>query len=227
MSRPGRNDPCPCGSGKKYKKCHWNEDQRAAAERAALDQVKRERLESLGSPTSKELRTMAEEMSGRTLPAGPLPAGTVESLTEIWREDRLAQVAREEVDEPRWAEYFESHPEEFDRIARRLATDDRLGKYELTPHNVRTVRTELGPLPEAAEALPDYAARAVDLVLEEDDRQMYSRAILALVPDLVDAGLERDAYVAARSSDDVLDPGAPFSPFLEQVVQRSLSPEEE
>src|SRR3989338_3563403 len=20
---PGRNDPCPCGSGKKYKKCHW------------------------------------------------------------------------------------------------------------------------------------------------------------------------------------------------------------
>jgi uncharacterized protein YecA (UPF0149 family) len=19
---PGRNDPCPCGSGKKYKKCH-------------------------------------------------------------------------------------------------------------------------------------------------------------------------------------------------------------
>lgn len=21
MSEPGRNDPCPCGSGKKYKKC--------------------------------------------------------------------------------------------------------------------------------------------------------------------------------------------------------------
>ena len=21
-SKPGRNDPCPCGSGKKYKKCH-------------------------------------------------------------------------------------------------------------------------------------------------------------------------------------------------------------
>ena len=23
----GRNDPCPCGSGKKYKKCHLSEDQ--------------------------------------------------------------------------------------------------------------------------------------------------------------------------------------------------------
>ena len=21
MTKPGRNDPCPCGSGKKYKKC--------------------------------------------------------------------------------------------------------------------------------------------------------------------------------------------------------------
>lgn len=22
LSKVGRNDPCPCGSGKKYKKCH-------------------------------------------------------------------------------------------------------------------------------------------------------------------------------------------------------------
>lgn len=30
----GRNDPCRCGSGKKYKKCHLDEDH--AAESAAL-----------------------------------------------------------------------------------------------------------------------------------------------------------------------------------------------
>jgi len=27
MGTTGRNDPCPCGSGKKYKKCHWQEVQ--------------------------------------------------------------------------------------------------------------------------------------------------------------------------------------------------------
>jgi hypothetical protein len=27
--RAGRNDPCPCGSGKKYKKCCWEKDQEA------------------------------------------------------------------------------------------------------------------------------------------------------------------------------------------------------
>jgi hypothetical protein len=29
---PGRNDPCWCGSGKKYKHCHWREDQRNRVE---------------------------------------------------------------------------------------------------------------------------------------------------------------------------------------------------
>lgn len=24
--KAGRNDPCPCGSGKKYKQCCWNKD---------------------------------------------------------------------------------------------------------------------------------------------------------------------------------------------------------
>jgi hypothetical protein len=26
MTTPGRNEPCPCGSGKKYKHCHWQID---------------------------------------------------------------------------------------------------------------------------------------------------------------------------------------------------------
>jgi hypothetical protein len=37
---PGRNDPCPCGSGKKYKQCHLAADeakQRAARAKAAAE----------------------------------------------------------------------------------------------------------------------------------------------------------------------------------------------
>jgi tetratricopeptide (TPR) repeat protein len=34
MAKPGRNDPCPCGSGQKYKRCCLPKDQ--ATERAAL-----------------------------------------------------------------------------------------------------------------------------------------------------------------------------------------------
>jgi len=34
-TRVGRNDPCPCGSGKKYKKCCWDKDHRNAPDRIA------------------------------------------------------------------------------------------------------------------------------------------------------------------------------------------------
>lgn len=34
MSKPGRNDPCPCGSGQKYKRCCLQKDQ--AADSATL-----------------------------------------------------------------------------------------------------------------------------------------------------------------------------------------------
>jgi len=37
----GRNDPCPCGSGKKYKKCHLPEDE--AAKHAELAKAAEER----------------------------------------------------------------------------------------------------------------------------------------------------------------------------------------
>lgn len=33
-AKPGRNDTCWCGSGKKYKKCHLPEDDQKAATRA-------------------------------------------------------------------------------------------------------------------------------------------------------------------------------------------------
>jgi SEC-C motif len=61
MVKTGRNDPCPCGSGKKYKKCHGSVlmhhafsslDSEAPMIRARLEaaQVQRERQQGLGRP---------------------------------------------------------------------------------------------------------------------------------------------------------------------------------
>jgi hypothetical protein len=36
MSTVGRNDPCPCGSGKKYKKCCLAKEKEVAAKAAAM-----------------------------------------------------------------------------------------------------------------------------------------------------------------------------------------------
>jgi len=42
MAKAGRNDPCPCGSGKKYKKCCQPKDEAAEHEELLKEQAKRE-----------------------------------------------------------------------------------------------------------------------------------------------------------------------------------------
>ena len=44
MAKPGRNDPCPCGSGNKYKKCCLPKEE--AAEREQLAKAEARRAES-------------------------------------------------------------------------------------------------------------------------------------------------------------------------------------
>ena len=48
VMRVGRNDPCPCGSGKKYKNCHAGEGE-AFLEKLARKREK-ERLREEGRP---------------------------------------------------------------------------------------------------------------------------------------------------------------------------------
>jgi hypothetical protein len=39
MAEVGRNDPCPCGSGKKYKHCHWRIDQQLQRQNLQLERA--------------------------------------------------------------------------------------------------------------------------------------------------------------------------------------------
>jgi len=45
LKTTGRNDPCPCGSGRKYKHCHLAEDE--AARHAELEKAAEERQAAL------------------------------------------------------------------------------------------------------------------------------------------------------------------------------------
>jgi hypothetical protein len=46
LKTTGRNDPCPCGSGKKYKKCHLPADEAARHEELAKAAEEREAVAS-------------------------------------------------------------------------------------------------------------------------------------------------------------------------------------
>jgi hypothetical protein len=221
---PGRNDPCWCGSGKKYKKCHYAEDQRNAAARASQERARQEHMEALGHPSDDEIRQLYTEATGRPVPAGPLPAEARNAITELWRERRVIAQAREQV-EPHFAEwetYFAEHPTDWEQIAADLASDPFYENYELTQQNQAKVRSQLGPLPEEVEALHAYTTEAIALTLDEDDRRTFNHAILSQLQDLVDAGKWKEAYVLTTAADRVLDPEAPISPFLRDVVVRSM-----
>jgi hypothetical protein len=50
---PGRNEPCHCGSGKKYKQCHLEKDEAARRKARAKEQEKAEKsAESAEAPAS-------------------------------------------------------------------------------------------------------------------------------------------------------------------------------
>ena len=54
MAKPGRNDPCHCGSGKKYKKCCQPKEEAAEHEKLAKEQLGREEARRLEQRRARE-----------------------------------------------------------------------------------------------------------------------------------------------------------------------------
>ena len=66
MAKPGRNDPCHCGSGKKYKKCCQPKEQAAEGEVIAKDQAARAEREAARRLEQKAAKAAAlEHRSGQ------------------------------------------------------------------------------------------------------------------------------------------------------------------
>jgi TolA-binding protein len=62
MAKPGRNDPCPCGSGNKYKKCCLAKEE--AVEREQLAEAEAERAERAAAHRS-HLREVRAAIAAR------------------------------------------------------------------------------------------------------------------------------------------------------------------
>ncbi len=77
--KPGRNDPCPCGSGKKYKACHAAEERAKAAPPAAaptahlLAEDLKAAMEVLGDPDTSRLSGCLVRVAALLAEWGPAP----------------------------------------------------------------------------------------------------------------------------------------------------------
>ena len=67
LKQTGRNDPCPCGSGKKYKKCHLREDEEVE-HKMQLDQEKARAPARLEGPDDESKSGQEPKAKPRTGP---------------------------------------------------------------------------------------------------------------------------------------------------------------
>ena len=74
LKETGRNDTCPCGSGKKYKKCHLREDEDAERkwlaeqEKVKAQEADEEESEEGDEQSGFEARSKARKDEGRPGP---------------------------------------------------------------------------------------------------------------------------------------------------------------
>src|SRR5260370_9220256 len=62
MAKVGRNDPCPCGSGKKYKRCCLEKDETAERKFAATASVPQRQIGTVAAEIAERLAAGAYEI---------------------------------------------------------------------------------------------------------------------------------------------------------------------
>ena len=98
MAKPGRNDRCPCGSGKKYKACCLTKDEAAEREELAKAQAGRDERAAEKHQSLREVReTMLTKLSGSEEPEDDLDAASnaVLALIGAGKLDEAAAAARD------------------------------------------------------------------------------------------------------------------------------------
>ena len=115
MAKIGRNDPCPCGSGQKYKRCCLPRDEAAAAQRAAARarEVEPSALDPVIEDDDDDGLDDASNVVVDLIDAGRLDEAeqAAQALLERYPEvhdglERLAMVAGARGDRLRAAEYY-------------------------------------------------------------------------------------------------------------------------
>lgn len=97
MPKSGRNDPCPCGSGKKYKHCCLAKDQAAElapaiAQRVALQAQKAKQAAQQQNDQAELLQSLSTLREALALEAA---SNAVIGLVDAGRLDEAEQAARE------------------------------------------------------------------------------------------------------------------------------------
>lgn len=222
MRSPGRNDPCPCGSGKKYKNCHLQVDER---KRFNTRRAPAPSPTPFASPTSfkNAQRMLARLPAGRSSEArrelDALIART-EPILEYLESQEEIEAASHELEAHRTAfEQWIAQPERITDLASALFSEECFAPLHFSAADVRRAFDHVGyPAMMSPDAQAAKILRAAILHLaDQDKRNVLSMKLLALLPQFVTAGrlmeawlIRYSAYLTAAEQDE-------SNPFLFQM----------
>ena len=200
MAKVGRNDPCPCGSGKKYKKCCLEKDEEQ--NREARGRVAKEALQAMANlpqlPILSPEQVAAEELWNRFTAADydgriaifleTLDAGEID---EEWAFEMLSDIWKESKDEAR--------RERFQKLVARLE-QEAPDAYESEAHHYNgwmledaIIRGEMSRVPALLEVLGRNLDRSIDVFFQAIDQMMYYGQIQTLIHAMIAAWPAVDA----------------------------------
>lgn len=217
MTRIGRNDPCHCGSGKKYKRCHLAADEkREPAARAPSPPAASPPRADVASITGL-LRQLAQTGSTRDRA----------EFTQLLAETQpvLAYMERQEAIESAGAA-LEDHREEFAKLAQdqqaysnraqKLFAEEPFTPLWFTAADIRRAFERVGqPAELVADDRTVETLRAAILHLaDESRRKQMAMAMLMHLPDYVAAGRFLDAWVIQECAFETTEAPGESNPFL-------------
>jgi hypothetical protein len=197
----GRNDPCPCGSGKKYKRCCLRKSHTRRAT-AQMDSV-HTGLEDHSETQLALVKSMAQTL----LPHVPLEeAQELEQILETADEVAAYQAMSGEIDAA--AEVLEKHRAEFQAMlqntkeaverAQRLFAEERFAPWRFTADDVYHAFEAVG-YPQRvqidAEENQEIIEAAILHLAGEERRKRLARQLMLLLPEYVVAGRYLDAWL--------------------------------
>ena len=201
----GRNDPCPCGSGKKYKRCHLPLDQQGKP-RVEVNPVVEQAQEDLeyirpatpAKPSAALLRDLVDKVpEKKRAKFNELLSRTLEVAEYMERQEEIqAAGAALEAYREEFNKLLQDEPAYLDQ-ARNLFAEDRFAPLRFTAEDVRRAFDHLGGPPNFSmreEAAKKLHAAIVFLAVKER-RTQWTMNMLKHLPHYTKAGRFMDAWV--------------------------------
>jgi len=222
----GRNDPCPCGSGKKYKYCCLRRDQRRRRRRVStsapdrssepagllhqIRQLKQQLTQGLPHDESRELEKQIDRME--------------EAAAYAAMEDAIdAATQTLEAHRPDFKRMMADPQAAMDR-AYHLFSEERFADLRFSPDDIEQAFEQVGYPAPGPQGLDDedmriLVAAAVHLAGDEEHRLHMTRRLMMTLPDYVDAGRYLDAWLIQYSAFRLTEVPEQSNPFMFVMVQ--------